>query len=408
MNVVDYISSGIIILLDLLKNVYFIFLLIIFIVFCHILLYYFRDRDYIKTFNKSKDPDIIRIDNFKSIPVVNIIIPAWKEEEIFRECLNSIIKLTYPKLKIIVNAGGSEKTLEIARSFEKYENFIILHQKGGANRPSLGKIKAINECLSYISEGIIYFLDADSYINDEIILRMIFPIINNNENLVSGGVRPLKNQENLNLVKYLFFNRNANFRFKFTRYPKRTVFAGQNTCLKFEVIKAIRKFSEDKKYATDLSMAEDIYSKGFRSYRLNGYHHRVYVEFPSKFSELYRQTTIWTENRLLRYYTRRRTLKIIKILLMFLIAIYILIFPFFIFINFSFFTIGLIIFLNVYLIKIRKFIFFKLTINKQHPVKYNKLLFLNLVLYIYMEAIINFIIPFHFIVFLKKIKKGND
>ncbi|MBY9005952.1 MAG: glycosyltransferase family 2 protein, partial [Candidatus Lokiarchaeota archaeon] len=108
---------------------------------------------YIIEFNSYQDPEIISLDDLESLPLVNIIVPAWKEGKEFERCLNSIKSLSYPNLKIIVNAGGNEETMRIAESFKKNNNFIILHQKSGADRPSLGKIKAINDCLKYIEEG---------------------------------------------------------------------------------------------------------------------------------------------------------------------------------------------------------------------------------------------------------------
>ncbi len=392
-------------ILDLLNSIQTVIVLILLILIFHILLQLFRDHRYIKAFNSFKDPESLRIEDLKSLPLINILIPAWKEGEIFRQCLTSITKLDYPNLKVIVNAGGNEKTLNIVNSFQKYDNFKILVQKGGSSRASIGKIKALNECLEYIKEGIVYFIDADGYLNEEILLNMIFPLINKGEYLVSGGVRPLRNQENLDIVKYLQFNRNANFRFKFTRYAYRTVFAGANTCLKTEVIKSVKIFSENKKYATDASIGEDIFSQGFKSYRLNNYQHRIYIDFPSTFRELAHQTTVWTENRLIFSYKNKKILTLIKIFLLFFVSFYLLIFPFLIFTNFGLFLIGVMIFFNIYLTKIRKFVFFKLTINKQHNVKYSKVFFIKLLYYIYIEVIINFIIPFHFIAYLKKIKK---
>ena len=63
----------------------------------------------------------------KSFPLLNIFIPAWKEGEVFENCLNSITKLNYPNIKVIVNTGGSEETINIANSFKKYQNFIVLY-----------------------------------------------------------------------------------------------------------------------------------------------------------------------------------------------------------------------------------------------------------------------------------------
>ena len=94
------------------------------------------------------------------------------------------------------------ETMEIANTFRKYENFIILHQKGGSERAETGKIRALNECFSYLNEGISYFIDADCFITDDLLLRMIHPITNLNEKVViGGGMRPLISQQGIDLAE---------------------------------------------------------------------------------------------------------------------------------------------------------------------------------------------------------------
>jgi len=114
----------------------------------------------LKPFKQYHDPESISLADLHDIPFVNIIMPAWSEGEVFRQTLNSITQLKYPKIRAIINAGGSKKTVEIAESFKKFENFTILTQKKGE-----GKIKAINSCLPYVKEGVIYSVDPLQDIN---------------------------------------------------------------------------------------------------------------------------------------------------------------------------------------------------------------------------------------------------
>ena len=67
---------------------------------------------------------------------------------------------------------------------------------------------------------------------------MILPIVNYNENVVIGHVRPLGSQENKDLVKFLQIDRNLYYRTKFTRYNLKII-SGANTTFKSNVIKAI-------------------------------------------------------------------------------------------------------------------------------------------------------------------------
>ncbi|MFX1388571.1 MAG: glycosyltransferase [Promethearchaeota archaeon] len=404
MNLINWTLELIRIILNFISSIGFILIIIFIIIIIYTLLYFLRDRKNIKIYLNFKDPDFLPLNALNILPLVNIIIPAWKEGTIFKNLLVSIKNLTYPAIKVIVNAGGNDETIEIANSFKKYDNFIILYQKRGADRPSLGKIRALNECLQFISEGIVYFIDADSYLSDEILLRMIYPITNLDENIVLGGVRPLKNQESKDLVKYLLFDRFYSPKTKFSRHVSNPPITGQSLCLKYEVIKSIGRFTENKNYATDKSMGIDIYSKGFNSYLLYDYRHRIYVDYSSTISELIHQKTIWIENALF-FSFKNKKLNIVKFLFSFLISLYIISFPFLLFIHSAFFLIGVLMLLIIYFLKIKKLLFFKRVVNKEFYEKYGIIFFLKLIFYIFIEVIIILRIPFHFLVFLIKSKK---
>ena len=357
-----------------------ILILFIIVISYHLLMLVIRDRKYVKAFKRIKDPENISRNDLKNIPLVNIIVPAWNEGEIFRQCLISITKLEYPKLKIIVNAGGSEETINIANSFKKYENFKIIHQEGG------GKIKALNECLPYVTEGILYLVDADVYFTDETLLRMLLPLVNYNENVVIGGICPLKYQEDKDLVKYLYINRNLNFRFKYSRYREDSLFiSGANTCIKYQVIKTIGKFSEENMWAEDLSRGKDIYAKGFKIYRLNSFGGKLYSKFPDTKKEWISQKIRWNENNLLYLYQNKKS-TLIKFMLLFIVSLFLIVFPLLIFFHFSFIIIGLAAIFSIYLKKIRRIIFFKITTDRKFYHNLGIMFFFKIILYIYIGS----------------------
>ncbi|MFX1385920.1 MAG: glycosyltransferase [Promethearchaeota archaeon] len=359
----------------------------------------------LKEFRKLKDPDEILISDFKSLPLVNIIIPAWKEGEIFKNLLFSITQLNYPKIKVITNAGGNEETIHIANSFKKFENFVILYQKEGSARPSLGKINAINECLKYVSQGIIYFIDADSYLNNDVLLRMIHPIINLNENVVMGGVRPLKSQMKKILVKYLQFDRFGILSRKFDRYILREAITGQNFCINYNVLKSIEKFTFQKLIPTDHLMGRDIYSKGFKAYRLVDYRHRIFVDYSASFKEYFHQRLVWNENFLYKNLKSRNVKNLIKFFILWSTSVYSLIFPFLIILDIRFLFPGVLIFFTIYLKKLRKLFTMKKTIDKEYYESYKIPFFFYLIFFIFFDFIITSYAFFHFFYFARKIKR---
>ncbi len=394
----DFVEKSIRNLLAFFNSLSFVILLALFVIFFHIIFYLFRDRKYIEALKKFKDPETVTLKDLQDFPLVNIIIPAWKEGRLFEDCLISITKLNYPKLKIIINAGGNEETIKIANLFINYKNFLILEQKPG------GKIKAINDCLKYTTEGIICTIDADILINDEAFYRLIYPITNYEQNVVAGKEEPFEFLRNKNLVKYLKITRNLFFRQKFARYKKRQI-SGPNTCFKYDVIKAIGKFTEEGWYgASDRMRGYDIISKGYQIYQLIDPRSSVATDYPSHIRTYINQNKRWIENGLISNEYEKKRLKRIAFFLNTLFLLYIFITPIFIFINLYLFLTGLLFILFKYLKIIRQYIFYKISTNKRFQLKFNYTFFIVILFYIYIEFITNINVIYDLIFHRKKLR----
>ncbi|MFX1427882.1 MAG: glycosyltransferase [Promethearchaeota archaeon] len=340
---------------------------------------------------------------------MNIIIPAWKEGKEFRECLESITNLKYPRLKVIVNAGGDPETVSIAESFKDHKNFITLHQKRGKDKyvRGKGKILALNECLAHVSEGILYFIDADCYLTDELLSRMIYPIINDKEKVVVGaGIRPLKSQERIDLVDYIFVYRLGLINAKFERYSSRMI-SGANTCVNYEVMNSIGKFNEHRLIPEDISRGFDIISKGFKVYCLNDYRSRIFSDFPTTIKQYTILRRKYIQNKLIFSLLYKKRFFFFKYILLLLISIYLLISPIFIFFNIGLFYIAIVIFLSIYFSRIEKFIMFRILIPKELYKKFRKVLFFKIFYYIYIEIIVNVLTLFNLRALRKNVRIEN-
>ena len=59
-------------------------------------------------------------------PLVSVIIPCYNCEKFLRPALNSIINQTYRNLEIIIiNDGSTDKTVEIIKEFQKFDQRIV-------------------------------------------------------------------------------------------------------------------------------------------------------------------------------------------------------------------------------------------------------------------------------------------
>lgn len=58
---------------------------------------------------------------------ISIIVPAYNEEGVISDCLNSLVNLNYPKNEyeiIIVNDGSTDKTANVLCQMQNYEVYI--------------------------------------------------------------------------------------------------------------------------------------------------------------------------------------------------------------------------------------------------------------------------------------------
>ncbi len=107
-------------------------------------------------------------------PMVSIIIPVWNEGssngERLRKTVESLLNCDYPKDKleiIIVNDGSTDNSLSIARSYEKDGVKVFTHNK------SKGKTNAVNIGLKNSKGEFIAALDADSFIEADVLDKLI-------------------------------------------------------------------------------------------------------------------------------------------------------------------------------------------------------------------------------------------
>lgn len=104
---------------------------------------------------------------------VSVIIPAYNEEKVIGECLESLAKQTSKDLEIIlVDDGCSDKTLEKVSLFTSHYSLVtVLRQK------HLGAGSARNLGAKHAKGEILVFVDADMTFDKQFVSHLIKPII---------------------------------------------------------------------------------------------------------------------------------------------------------------------------------------------------------------------------------------
>lgn len=122
-------------------------------------------------------------DDVKAYPKISIIIPAYNEEKVIKNTIESLIETKYPRKEIIfVDDGSTDNTFSIASD---YKNKIkILHKENG------GKASALNYALVYATGDIIVIVDADTIIGRNSLKEIVKGFeINKHVVAVAGNIK---------------------------------------------------------------------------------------------------------------------------------------------------------------------------------------------------------------------------
>lgn len=98
-----------------------------------------------------------------SKPLISVIIPVYNVDQYLEQCINSVLKQTYPNIEIIfIDDGSTDLSGVICDKFEKeYDNIIVIHQS------NQGLAGARNKGIDVSNGKYIGFLDSDDWIEPD-------------------------------------------------------------------------------------------------------------------------------------------------------------------------------------------------------------------------------------------------
>lgn len=180
--------------------------------------------------------------------IVSIIIPAYNEEEVLANCLDSIIKVDFPKTwyeVLVVNDGSTDRTYEIAASYQsKYNNIVALSKTNG------GKASAQNYGLRVSRGKYVLITDADATVNKDWVSKMVGRL--GDYDMVVGAYYAKKPENWLEKIQ------NAHYLVKFKFGGGMGIpSTGVNNAFRKEIIDVIGGFDETK-----TSITSDFIDRG--------------------------------------------------------------------------------------------------------------------------------------------------
>lgn len=108
----------------------------------------------------------------KNMPYISVIIPVYNVEGYLGRCLDSVLRQTLKNIQIIiVNDGSSDNSLSLAKSYADRDHRIVIlsnsQSSGNSGTPR-------NQALHYASGEYICFVDADDYIDENMLKDLYF------------------------------------------------------------------------------------------------------------------------------------------------------------------------------------------------------------------------------------------
>jgi len=125
-------------------------------------------------------------------PLVTILIPSHNEETVIHNAVKSVQRINYPNIEIIVIDDGSfDHTSEIAKEFERKGHLRVIYKENA------GKASALNRGISEALGEYVLCMDADSLLNEDVLLNAMSYFENDSEVAAVAGRVQVGNDHNL-------------------------------------------------------------------------------------------------------------------------------------------------------------------------------------------------------------------
>ncbi len=245
--------------------------------------------------------------NLTRHPVVSVIIPAYNEEKNIKAAIQSVLNLDYPKDKlelVVVDDGSKDRTAEMVAG-------IIKSNKGRDIRlirqQNQGKAAALNTALAKIKGEFFACLDADSFVEQSTLIKMLHLYEQHDDKLViiTPGmkiVKPKSFMQKFQEIEYVM----AMFLCRLMSHLNCIYIApGPFSLYRTRIIRELGGF-DPKNLTEDQEIA---YRVQLHQLQIKQCHDGfVYTLGPKTFRELYRQRNRWFKGSLLNFLRYRRML----------------------------------------------------------------------------------------------------
>ncbi len=238
----------------------------------------------------------------KDFPTVSILIPCYNEEKTISQTLESLLALDYPKDKLqilVIDDGSKDKTLRVAKQFEKHSSVKVYHKENG------GKYTALNYGLKKAKTEFVGTLDADSFVDPQSLRKMVPYFQDSSVQAVTSSMKVYQPKTIFQYIQNIEYIFGIYLRKALSLIGSIKVTPGPLTLFRRSVFDKIGYYR--RAYDTeDLEIALRLQTYNFQIE--NAVDAYVYTVAPGSFKALYHQRVRWYQGLLRNAYNYRHLL----------------------------------------------------------------------------------------------------
>ncbi len=237
-------------------------------------------------------------------PTLAIIVPTINEGKFLKRCVDSALKLDYPKSKytiyIALNKSSTAETVETAASFKNRRVKLVRCETNGKSR-------VMNYVINnFVKEDLLMVLDADTILDKRAATQLVKFFKNKKVGCAVASVQVLNPKtiaEKLQKYEYLlsFLSRKT-----LSSMASLMVAHGAGTVFRTSVVKKVGGFDEKNNPTEDLEMGIKVLTSGYQietdSKALS------YTVVPKTFPKLFEQRKRWSSGFLFNVIKYRKIL----------------------------------------------------------------------------------------------------
>jgi len=221
---------------------------------------------------------------------VTIIVPCYNEQEGIVASLKSLINQTYPNIEIIVvDDGSSDRTYELAKTFEFNDGIKTLRV---LSKPNGGKSRALNYGIKRANGDLICAVDADSKLDSFAIELLVQHFKDEDIAAVAGSVKVINDDTFITKLQSLEYIEGLNMVKNGQAFLKLVnIIPGPIGMFRKDAMKKVGYYAHDT-FAEDCDITLNLIAHGYKiDFEPDAI---AYTEAPENLLDLLKQRYRWT------------------------------------------------------------------------------------------------------------------